>query len=481
MGTLTNRMTNQETVDQKEGRRKMIFLFLAMLGIYTANFRIMEILDPVTTTYLPVSILSEGNFELSEFKSLIREKVLVEVNGNFYSIYPVFSSVLVTPIYFVPFILGAFDPIYEFPQSDDIAKKVWFIPYLGKFAASILAALSVLIFFSIMKIKFPDRNAMKYAICFGLGTSVWSISSQALFQHPANQVFLLLSVYFLVIKKNLRLYTSLAGLSLALAVLARPFSVLFLLVITIYVLIDRRKYFTYLLGGIILPTFFLLMYNFTHFGSIFETGYGDEAYQWTGNVFEGLVGSLISPGRGLFIFTPFLIFGFIGMFKFIKNNVKDGLMIAVGIGIIVHLLAITKWHGWHGGGSWSYRLILDVIPFIMLFIPYYEFSFSKTKKRIFKILVIYSIFIQFLGASTFVSRRMDVWDWRLSSIVWCLNETRPKLFTIVYDSGLVKRSDDGSVINRFVHSVNYSLQGFYRLISPFPRYDWDENKGDETD
>jgi len=464
----------------KDGRRKMIFLFLAMLGIYTANFRIEKILDPIPTTYLPVSILSKGNFELSEFKSLIKERVLVEVDGNIYSMYPVFSSVLVTPIYFVPFVLGAFDPIYEFPQSDNIKKKVWFIPYLGKFAAAILTSLSVMVFFSIMKIKFPDSNAMKYAICFGLGTSVWSINSQALYQHPANQLFLLLSIYFLLIEKKPKLYTSLAGLSLALAVLARPFSLLFVLVITIYVLIDRRTYFTYLLGGTILPALLLLTYNFTHFGSIFETGYGEEAYQWTGNVFEGLAALLISPGRGLFIFTPFLIFGFIGMFKFLKNNVKDGLMIALGVGIIVHLIAITRWHGWHGGNSWSYRIIVELIPFIMLFIPYSEFSYSKNKKRIFKILVIYSIFIQFLGTSTFRSRRNNVWDWRLSSIVWCLNETKPKLFTIVYDSGMVKRDDDESVVNRFVHSVNFSLQGFYRIISPFPRYDWSAKKLNEV-
>ena len=465
----------QESVNPEGSRREMIFLFLAMLGIYTANFRIIETLDPVPSAYLPVSILSEGNFELSEFKSLIRKRVLVEVNGNIYSIYPVFSSVLATPIYFVPFVLGAFDPIYESPHSKDILEQVWFIPYLGKFTASILASFSVLIFFNIMKLKFPDRNAMKYAICFGLGTSVWSINSQGLYQHPANQLFLLLSIYFLLIGKKPGLFTSLAGLSLALAVLARPISILFASVIVIYVLIDRRKYFIHLIGGTILPTLLLLTYNFTHFQSIFETGYGEEAYQWTGNVFEGIAGILISPGRGLFIFSPFLIFGFIGMYKLLKNNVKDRLMIALGMGTIIHMLTITRWHGWYGS-DWSYRLLVDMVPFIMLFIPYSGISYGKYKNRIFKALVIYSIFIQFLGASTFRSRRNDPWDWRLSSIVWCLTETRPKLFTIVYDSGFVKRSDEGSVINRFVYSVNYSLQGVYGIISPFPKYRWNENK-----
>lgn len=452
----------------------MLFLFLAMLGIYTANFRITKYLDPIPATYLPVSILAEGNFEFSEFKSLINEKVLVEVNSDIYSKYPVFPSILATPVYIVPFLIGAFDPIYESPQSDDILEKIWFIPYLGKFTASILAAFSVLIFFNIIKLKFPDRNAMKYAICFGLGTSIWSINSQALFQHPANQLFLLLTIYFLVIKKNPRLYTSLAGLSLALAISARLFSVLFLLPLIIYVLIDRRKYLIHFIGGTILPALSLMTYNFTHFGSIVQAGYGEETYQWTGNVFEGFAGLFISPGRGLFIFSPFLIFGFIGIFKFLKNNVKDNLMIALGIATIIHILAVTRWHGWHGGYVWSYRLLVDIVPFLILFIPYSGISLSKYKNRIFRFLVIYSIFIQFLGVSTFRGIRNNPWDWQISSIVWCLNETKPKLFTIVYDSGLVKRSDESSVINRFVHSVNYSLQGFYRLISPFPRYEWNK-------
>ncbi len=103
-------------------------------------------------------------------------------------------------------------------------------------------------------------------------------------------------------------------------------------------------------------------------------------------------------------------------------------------------------------------------------------KFDMQKERRLLKSVIYSIAIQFLGVSTFRSRSNDPWDWRLSSIVWCLNETRPKLLTIVYDSGLIRRSDEGSVLNRFVFSVNYSLQGFYRLISPFPRFDWNEDK-----
>ena len=224
MSLLNNKVVRHEFVKPEGSRRKKLFLFLAMLGIYTANFRIMEFVDPIPTTYLPVSILAEGNFELSEFKSLINDYTLVEVKGNIYSRYPVFTSILATPVYIVPFLIGAFDPIYESSQSDDILEKIWLIPYLGKFTASILTAFSVLIFFSIMKIKFPDKNAMKYAICFGLGTSVWSINSQGLFQHPANQLFLLLSIYFLIKEKNLKLYTSLAGFSLALAVLARLFS-----------------------------------------------------------------------------------------------------------------------------------------------------------------------------------------------------------------------------------------------------------------
>jgi len=82
---LSNKVVRQEFVKPEGSRRKMLFLFLAMLGIYTANFRITKYLDPIPATYLPVSILAEGNFEFSEFKSLINEKVLVEVNSDFYS------------------------------------------------------------------------------------------------------------------------------------------------------------------------------------------------------------------------------------------------------------------------------------------------------------------------------------------------------------------------------------------------------------
>ena len=153
-------------------RYKKSFLFLTMLFTYSANLRIIEYLDLTPATYMPISILSEGNFELSEFTPVIKERVLIQMNGEMYSIYPVLSSLVAVPVYLIPYVMGEFDPVYQNPQPENVWKEIWYLSYLGKFTASILASLSVVVFYCIMNLKFPDKNPLKYALIFGLGTSL---------------------------------------------------------------------------------------------------------------------------------------------------------------------------------------------------------------------------------------------------------------------------------------------------------------------
>jgi len=462
-----------------KSQHEKLIIFLTLFSIYSGNLRIIEYYDPIPSTYLPVSVLSERNLNLNEFHFFRGKSYEKLIDSNYYSKFPIITPLLVTPLYLVPYLLGSFDKIYESPQLESIEKEFWYVAYLGKLAASLMTAFSVVVFYKILSIKFPGRNIFLYSLVFGLGTSIWSICSQALHQHTTTQLFLLLALFYLYQLDRDSKSAYLAGLFTALAVTARLISVVFAVAFLLYVILTKRNQILNFIGGAIVPSILLLWYNYVYFGSIFATGYGQEAYRWSGDFWIGITGLLISPGRGLFIFSPVLIYCFIGIYKLTRKN-DDRLLLTVGIGSIFYILLLAKWHDWSGGSPWSYRLIVDIVPYLMIFIPIGYVSASPIKKKIFQTLVVYSIFIQFLGASSFKGKKNDQWNWRISSIVWCLNETKPKLFTIVYDSGMVKRDDEGSIVNRFVYSVNFSLQGFYRIISPFPRYDWSAKKLNEV-
>ncbi|NIN68622.1 MAG: hypothetical protein GTO63_28735, partial [Anaerolineae bacterium] len=93
--------------------------------------------DIVPTTLLPVSIIRERDFDLDEFldhpaareQNWEKTDWLVKTNDHYSSKYPVFTALLVTPLYLLPVVLGLG------PQSSLVAYTL-----VSKTGAALLAA-----------------------------------------------------------------------------------------------------------------------------------------------------------------------------------------------------------------------------------------------------------------------------------------------------------------------------------------------------
>jgi hypothetical protein len=88
---------------------------------------------------------------------------------------------------------------------------------------------------------------------------------------------------------------------------------------------------------------------------------------------EALAGNVISPSRGLFLFSPVFLFSFVGVA--IKIRRRDfGLLDALLGGVIVlHWIAISSLGHWWAGYSYGPRFFSDMIPlFIYFLIPVLE-------------------------------------------------------------------------------------------------------------
>jgi len=123
---------------------------------------------------------------------------------------------------------------------------------------------------------------------------------------------------------------ALAGFLAGMAVLVEYPSALAALPLGLYVLwISARRWRSVLVFGLssLPPQLLLLWYHKVCFGSPFAIGYRNNVSaqfnQWTARGFmgvsvptwDGFWGSLISPARGLFVFSPFLLLAFYGMAK----------------------------------------------------------------------------------------------------------------------------------------------------------------------
>ena len=105
-------------------------------------------------------------------------------------------------------------------------------------------------------------------------------------------------------------------------------------------------------------------YNFVRFGSVLETGYGNEAGQFNCPFLAGLYGLSFSPGRGILWHHPLILPGLAGGLYFWRKWRAETVFI---YGVSATYLAMySKWHSWEGGWCWGPRFLVGVIPLMLL-------------------------------------------------------------------------------------------------------------------
>jgi hypothetical protein len=283
----------------------------------------------------------------------------------------------------------------------------------AKFVASALVAGSVAFVYLSACFFTSRRRSILIAMSYGLGTCVWSVSSQALSQHPPNEFFLAIGTYLFLRSRQHRSWALGSGMAYALAAACRPTSVLVVMAVGAYlVFVDRRSVALYVLGGLPIAAA-LGGYQTYYHGSPFSVGRfavdREIAVQKTGSadlwgtpLWEGLAGLLISPSRGLFVFTPFLLFALPG-FIYAWKDVRVESLRPLTVAVVALVMVASKWFDWWGGWCFGYRPIVDTTPLLaIILVPVIDWLASrKIYASLFALLVAWSIAVQFVGAFAF--------------------------------------------------------------------------------
>jgi len=130
---------------------------------------------------------------------------------------------------------------------------------------------------------------------------------------------------------------------------------------------------------------------------------------------EALIGNLLSPSRGLFIFTPIFLFSVYGAIR-INNLYSEKISFYLVTIILLHWIVISTFPHWWGGHSFGPRFFSDMIPYFVFFIILFlkEFNLYPRNKKIlvaiFLVLLVgMSFFIHYQGAY-----RWAVYDWNMT-------------------------------------------------------------------
>jgi len=384
--------------------------------------------DTIGTQLLPYYMLHDHTLYLDQATYFIKEDSFrfVDVgNGHYVSLFPIVTAVLITPLYIIPVLL-------DFPM-DNLLMLV-----MTHVSASLISAIAAMIVYLICKRITTRKISLISVGIFAFATSTWSISSQTLYAHGMVELLLALML-FLIIKNEEQQsdrYVIALGALTGLFIFNRPSDALLVIPIVLYVLwyyLTKTGY--YFLSGFITGLPFLI-YNMVFFHNPLG-GYSQviSRLMFDTTTLSNFIGLLIAPNKGLFVFSPVLLFAIIG-YWLIKNSQKPFHRVVLWsiLPIALTMLIYASFDDWMGGNLYGPRYLTSLLPYLMIGVCIFLDDFSKKPQNvlitaIIIALIVISVFIQFVGVFYYGESgrppadgynrysSYDPWDWENSIIL----------------------------------------------------------------
>jgi len=354
-----------------------------VLLVLVCNGRPIPAGDTRVTEHVAASLVTEGNFDLDEYPELESPFTRMAA-GHRVSIYPVLPAVLAAPVFLAARALFALD--------------LTGTALAGKLAAALMASLAAAVFFVALSRRQPLNDAARAALVLALGTTVFS-TSQALWQHPAAVLFLCLALLFVLKAEHDPVWAGRAGLPLALVAASRHADAVLVAVLALGVALRWPRRVPALALWAAPAAAFVLGYDAATFGSPFRYGMSGALARFSAPWGEGHAGLLLSPGKGLLVFTPVVIVALAGLARAWRRGERwlAGTLLAA---VVAHWIVMGKWGEWPGGTSFGPRLLTDALPLLLLFLP----EGLERLPRLGTLAAAVSVAVQLVGAFSYDGR-----------------------------------------------------------------------------
>jgi hypothetical protein len=401
----------------KTGSERPRALLIAALcfAVYSVNARVIPSADTRPARYLPFAVLRDHRLTLEGFADEVQARLPAQtgsfqVGGRVLSASPVMGPLAALPLYV---------PVYLYLDSTgwNAAELGFLAALLEKVAASAFAALAMGGLYLLLRRRLPVRDALTLTAACAFGTSTWVISSQALWQHGPAQLVLVATLLAATAPPSMR-SLALAGAGAAMLVGTRPPDVLLSLPVAVFCLLraNERRQRLALLAGAAAMTALVLWCNLAASGH-FTGGYGFHGAVVTPGtyfdhpLFAGLAGELVSPGKGLLVFSPWLLVGLVR-----RPDPPDPLDTAVrggrlldsllAAGVMAQLVLFAKAH-WLAGYCYGPRYLTDMVPALAWILAPALRGLSGRWRLGLWVLIGWSIAVQAIGAFRYPGGHSD--------------------------------------------------------------------------
>jgi hypothetical protein len=337
--------------DASVSRRTLVLVFLILVAFLAATYSFRRITDTELNSFQTRALVRHGDIHVERYDRIDNRPAYFAVrrDGHRYSIYGVGVSLVVAPIYVIATRLTG---------SDSILQAAAAIPFV--------AAAIVLMFLMLTRLVRPEVAAGG-AVVFGFGTTMWPVASMGFFQHGPVALFQILGLIGLFSERPRA--AALSGFGFAAAAFIRPPVVIPLILVGLYYLVrERRRVLWYAVGSLV-PLAGVLIQNRWIWGSWLEGGYSESGIGFHAHIPTALWGLTFGLWRGLFVYSPVLIVGFVGwvmVLRRLQEPVESKLAV-LGVSSLVTILFYSTWTTWwNGENQFGYRYLLDVVPFLVV-------------------------------------------------------------------------------------------------------------------
>jgi hypothetical protein len=312
-----------------------------------------------------MSLIEGRGGDLSNYQPILSKEKLYSIefpDGRPRTMFPIGVSLVAAP--FVAAVAWV-NPSFERSLHEKLAI------HLENVIASIIGAAAAVVFFWLIYYQTQRRFiALAATFIFALCTSMWSTATRGLWQHGPLVLMLVVTMLLLQRAAKRPALVQYASLPLAMAYIIRPTASVPIVVISSYVLIYYRAWFIRYVGWALLVAIPWIAFNFDIYGNILSPYYLGLSYGGSPSLAEALTGNLISPSRGLFVFSPVLLFALSGFWLSLRDKEQRPLHLAYGAIVVITLVAISLIPAWWAGHSFGPRYTTDLIPFFVYFVAF---------------------------------------------------------------------------------------------------------------
>ncbi|MFA6958422.1 MAG: hypothetical protein WC538_21355 [Thermoanaerobaculia bacterium] len=378
--------------------RTSLLIGLCCFVIYNANLRLISAGDTYPARYLPFAIVQYRTIYFNPIATVAAQGrsdkaywLLKRPDGRIISLYPVMVPLLVAPLY-VPAVGYLHLRGWTETRFDFVARV------MEKLAASLVAALSVSLLFLLLRRRAKAATAMLLTLAYAFGTTTWVVSSQALWQHGMAQLLVIGALLLLTARCSVP-RTIAAGVLLGLIACTRPPDLILAAALGVYGLMwAGRRRAPLLAAAAALPMFAVLLYNLDAAANVMG-GYGvaGKVRFFQHDFLTGVAGLLVSPTRGLLVFSPFLLFLILARRHLPDDRQERRLTLAMAVAVVLQIVLYAK-ADWRSGLSWGPRFMTDLLPLLVwMLVPVVEAQ-RRVGRALFVLAVGVAVAIEAIGA-----------------------------------------------------------------------------------